>query len=95
MAVSTPTQPHGSSARLRGELGVGGAVALGVGGTIGGGIFVLIGVAAEVTGPGTLLAFVLGLAVVALIALPYTELTARAPRAGGGYAFTQTVLGGR
>jgi basic amino acid/polyamine antiporter, APA family len=80
---------------MRGDLGVGGAVALGVGGTIGGGIFVLIGVAAEAAGPGALLAFVLGLAVVALIALPYTELTARAPRAGGGYAFTQTVLGGR
>jgi basic amino acid/polyamine antiporter, APA family len=74
---------------------VGGAVALGVGGTIGGGIFVLIGVAAGAAGPGALLAFVLGLAVVALIALPYTELTARAPRAGGGYAFTQAVLGGR
>jgi APA family basic amino acid/polyamine antiporter len=95
MAVSTTPQPHGSSVRLRRDLGVGGAVALGVGGTIGGGIFVLIGVAAEAAGPGALLAFVIGLAVVALIAVPYTELTARAPRAGGGYAFTQAVLGGR
>jgi APA family basic amino acid/polyamine antiporter len=95
MAMPRTPQSHGSSVRLRGDLGVGGAVALGVGGTIGGGIFVLIGVAAEAAGPGALLAFAIGLAVVALIAVPYTELTARAPRAGGGYAFTQAALGGR
>jgi APA family basic amino acid/polyamine antiporter len=42
-----------------------------------------------------LLSFVLGLAVVALIALPYTEIATRAPRAGGGYAFVQLTLGDR
>ncbi len=66
-----------------------------MGGTVGGGIFVLVGVAAEAAGPGALLAFALGFVVVALVALPYTELAGRRPGAGGGYAFTQHVLGPR
>ena len=83
------------SQRLQQTLGLRGAVALGVGGTVGGGIFVLVGVAAEAAGPGALLAFALGFVVVALIALPYTELTGRRVGSGGGYAFTQHVLGRR
>src|SRR6266704_3564384 len=63
------------------------AVALGVGGTIGGGIFVLVGAAAGRAGPGALLAFVLAFAVSLLIALPYAELACRYPLAGGGYVF--------
>src|SRR5215467_3729007 len=69
------------------------AVALGVGGTIGGGIFVLVGAAAGRAGPGALLAFVLAFAVSLLIALPYAELACRYPLAGGGYAFARAVLG--
>src|SRR6266702_4328529 len=69
------------------------AVALGVGGTIGGGIFVLVGAAAGRAGPGALLAFVLAFAVSLLIALPYAELACRYPLAGGGYAFARTLLG--
>src|SRR6266705_1246537 len=71
------------------------AVALGVGGTIGGGIFVLVGAAAGRAGPGALLAFVLAFAVSLLIALPYAELACRYPLAGGGYAFARALLGER
>src|SRR5215467_257987 len=71
------------------------AVALGVGGTIGGGIFVLVGAAAGRAGPGALLAFVLAFAVSLLIAMPYAELACRYPLAGGGYAFARAVLGQR
>jgi APA family basic amino acid/polyamine antiporter len=81
--------------RLRAHLGLRGAVALGVGGTVGGGIFVLTGVAARSAGSGAWLAFVFGLGAVALIALPYTEVATRAPRAGGGYAFVQATLGSK
>src|SRR2546429_4582209 len=69
------------------------AVGLGVGGTIGGGIFVLVGAAAGRAGPGALLAFALAFCVSLLIALPYAELACRYPLAGGGYAFARTLLG--
>ncbi len=69
------------------------AVALGIGGTIGGGIFVLVGAAAGRAGPGALLAFALAFSVSLLISLPYAELACRYPLAGGGYAFARTLLG--
>src|SRR5438874_13202408 len=69
-------------------------VALGVGGTIGGAIFVLVGVAIKQAGPlGALLSFVLAFLAAVVIALPYAELACRYPLAGGGYAFVQAVLG--
>jgi basic amino acid/polyamine antiporter, APA family len=81
--------PH----QLRRVLSLREAVALGVGGTIGGGIFVLVGAAAGRAGPGALLAFVLAFGVSLLIALPYAELACRYPLAGGGYAFVRALLG--
>jgi APA family basic amino acid/polyamine antiporter len=78
---------------LRRELGLRGAVALGVGGTVGGGIYVLVGAAAGEAGPGALLAFALAFVASLLIALPYAELSCRYPLAGGGYAFARAVLG--
>ncbi|HLI06864.1 MAG TPA: amino acid permease [Ktedonobacteraceae bacterium] len=84
----------GQGARqLRRVLNLREAVALGVGGTIGGGIFVLIGVAAGRAGPAALLSFVLAFCASLLIALPYAELACRYPLAGGGYAFARTLLG--
>lgn len=68
-------------------------LAIGIGGTIGGGIFVLVGEAAGVAGPAVLLSFVLAFLASLLIALPYAELACRYPHAGGGYAFTRAVFG--
>ena len=56
---STGVPPQQGSHQLRRVLTLREAVALGVGGTIGGGIFVLVGAAAGRAGPGALLAFVL------------------------------------
>lgn len=89
----TADTPRGSS--LRRELGLGAAVAIGIGGTVGGGIYVLLGAAAGVAGPAALVAFPLAFAASLLIALPYAELACRHPRAGGGYAFAREVLGRR
>jgi APA family basic amino acid/polyamine antiporter len=80
---------------LRRSLGLGQAVAVGVGGTVGGGIFVLVGVAASLTGPSALLSFAVAFVAAALIAMPYAELSCRLPSAGGGYAFVRDVLGSR
>src|SRR6266446_6096814 len=90
---STPGPSEQDSHRLRRVLTLREAVALGVGGTIGGGIFVLVGAAAGRAGPGALLAFVLAFGVSLLIALPYAELACRYPLAGGGYAFAKAVRG--
>src|SRR2546421_2371526 len=68
------------------------AVALGVGGTIGGGIFVLVGAAAGRAGAGALLAFLLAFGVSLLIALPYAELACPFPLAGGGYALSPALV---
>jgi APA family basic amino acid/polyamine antiporter len=89
-ATASDAQPG-----LRRALGLRGAVALGVGGTIGGGIYVLIGRAAGEAGPGALVSFGLAFLAALLIALPYAELSSRYPIAGGGYAFARAVFGER
>ena len=74
-------------------LGLREAVALGIGGTVGGGIFVLVGATAGMAGPAALLAYLLAFVASLAIALPYAELACRLPLAGGGYAFVRAVLG--
>lgn len=95
MQEKEAARPSGSAPaqQLRRELGLREAVALGIGGTVGGGSFVLIGVVAGSAGPAALLAFGLAFFVSLLIALPYAELSCRLPAAGGGYAFAREVLG--
>jgi APA family basic amino acid/polyamine antiporter len=89
---SSPTQQE--RVRLPQTMGLQELVALGVGGTIGGAIFVLVGTAIDQAGPlGALCSFVLAFLVAIVIALPYTELACRFPLAGGGYAFVQALLG--
>jgi basic amino acid/polyamine antiporter, APA family len=83
----------GTEDALRRELGLGAAVALGIGGTVGGGVYVLVGAAAGRAGPGALLAFAFAFGAALLIALPYAELARRYPVAGGGYAFARAVFG--
>lgn len=88
-----PPLTESSGPGLRRALGLREAVALGVGGTVGGGIFVLVGVAADRAGPAALVAFALAFTASLLIALPYAELACRLPLAGGGYAFVRHALG--
>jgi APA family basic amino acid/polyamine antiporter len=79
--------------QLRRSLGLGRAVTLGLSGTIGGSIFVLIGPATGLAGPGVLLAFVVAFVAILLFALPYAELACNFPCAGGGYAAARATLG--
>ena len=87
------TERSADPPRLHRVLGLRDAITLGVGGTIGGGVFVLIGAAAGLAGPAVLLSFVLAFAASLVIALPYAELATRYPLAGGGYAVVRAVLG--
>lgn len=92
-AARTASGHNAGAPQLRRELGLGGAVALGVGGTVGGGIYVLVGAAAGEAGPAALVAFGIAFLASLMIALPYAELACRYPLAGGGYAFARAVFG--
>jgi len=76
------------------NLGLFDATMIGVGAMIGAGIFVLTGIAAGVSGPGSILAFALNGVVTLLTAFAYAELAAAIPEAGGGYAFVRRAFPG-
>src|SRR5690242_14110106 len=68
--------------------------ALGIGGIIGAGIFVLTGTAAaQYAGPSIMLSFVLGGIVCSFVGLCYSELAAMIPVAGSTYSYTYATLG--
>ncbi|KAK9095212.1 hypothetical protein Scep_026681 [Stephania cephalantha] len=68
-------------------------VLLGVGATIGSGIFVLTGTVASTAGPGVVLSFLLAGAVSVLNALCYAELASRFPAViGGSYMYAYTAF---
>ena len=89
--TAVPLEPD--KTQLRRTMGLRATVALGIGGTIGGAIFILVGKAIYLAGPGALFSFGLAFLAAVLIALPYAELACRYPLAGGGYASVQAILG--
>ncbi len=70
-----------------------GAVAIGIGGMVGGGIFATLGVAAEQAGGATPLAFLLGGIVAALTATSYAKLSVRYRSSGGTVTFIDEIFG--
>jgi amino acid transporter len=74
------------------ELGLLDATMIGMGAMIGAGIFVLTGLAAEISGPAAILVFALNGVVTAFTGLSYAELAASIPKSGGGYAFVREIF---
>ncbi len=71
-----------------------GLVAIGLGATIGAGIFVLTGTAAaQYAGPALSLSFVIGGIACGFVGLCYAELAAMIPEAGSTYTYTRASLG--
>jgi APA family basic amino acid/polyamine antiporter len=66
---------------------------LGVGSTIGTGIFVLTSEAAQQAGPGMIISFVLAAFVCGVATLCYAELAAMVPVSGAAYAYTYVSFG--
>jgi len=75
------------------RLGVWDVTAIGIGGTIGAGIFVLTGRAASHTGSGVILSFILCGIAVGITALVYAELSSAYPISGSAYSYTYLALG--
>lgn len=78
--------------RLSREMGLLDATMIGVGAMIGAGIFVLIGIAAGVSGPALLVTFGLNGLVALLTAMSYAELGSCFHDAGGGYLWVKEGL---
>lgn len=78
--------------RLRRELGIGGAILLGLGSMIGTGVFVSIGIAAGVAGPAVIPAIALAALVAACNALSSAQLAASHAVSGGTYEYGYRYL---
>ncbi len=81
-----------SEVRLAREMSLMDATLIGVGAMIGAGIFVLIGIAAGVAGPGLILTFSLNALIALLTAMSYAELGSCYHDAGGGYLWVKEGL---
>ena len=66
---------------------------LGVGATIGTGIFIIMNEAVPVAGPGVVLSFVIAGITAGLTALCYAELASTIPVSGSSYSYTYATLG--
>lgn len=90
MSSGAPANPQ--PPQLRREVGLLGAVALGLGSIIGTGVFVSIGIAAGVAGPSVVLAIVLAALVALCNALSSAQLAAVHPVSGGTYEYAYLRL---
>ncbi|PVU86752.1 hypothetical protein BB560_006611 [Smittium megazygosporum] len=79
---------------LNRTLGVVDLISVGIGCTIGSGIFVLTGdVAKNIAGPSVIISFIISGISASLTAFSYAELSAIIPSAGAGYSFIYVALG--
>ncbi len=77
----------GEQGRLARVVGVPGAVLMGLGSILGTGIFVSIGLAAEVAGPSVILAVAMAAVVATFNGLSSAQLAASHPVSGGTYEY--------
>ena len=87
-----PDDAHGPA--LRRTLGPWGLTALGIGAVIGGGIFVITGVAAaDHAGPAIILSFIIAAICSLFTALCYAEFASMIPISGSAYSYAYATLG--
>lgn len=75
------------------QLGLREVVAMGVGGLIGGGIFAVLGVAADIAGNATFLAYLIAGAVAMASGYSYARLTSHFDEEGGSFTFLEHYTG--
>ncbi len=69
-----------------------GAIGIGIGAMVGGGILALAGVAFAVSGPSAILAFVINGVIAAVTALSFAEMASANPQSGGTYTYAKKAL---
>ncbi|XP_031502797.1 cationic amino acid transporter 9, chloroplastic [Nymphaea colorata] len=88
-----PPLPEGGGEELVRRLGAIDLILLGIGASIGAGIFVVTGTVARDAGPGVTISFIIAGAACALCALCYAELSSRFPAlVGGAYLYTYAAF---
>lgn len=68
-------------------------VMIGLGATIGTGIFVITGLASSIAGPGIVLSFIIASLCSLFVALCYAELSSMIPLTGSAYSYTYVIFG--
>ncbi|XP_006350453.1 cationic amino acid transporter 4, vacuolar-like [Solanum tuberosum] len=92
--AATPTKQTLATQQLARKLSLFDLVAIGVGATIGAGVYILVGtVAREHTGPSLTVSFFIGGLAAALSAFCYAELACRCPSAGSAYHYSYVCIG--
>ncbi|TFH03153.1 MAG: amino acid permease [Candidatus Thorarchaeota archaeon] len=91
--VVTPDDAHGDE-RFDRRLGLVGALSIGLGAMLGGGIYVIAGTAAGMIGPALVMAYLATGLLTIFTAINYAELACSIPKQGGGYTFAQDTIGG-
>lgn len=82
---------HNKSTTAR-TIGLFGALGIGVGAMVGGGILALAGVAFAVSGPSAILAFVINGVIALITALSFAEMASANPQSGGTYTYAKKAL---
>ncbi|KAH3743501.1 amino acid permease [Pelomyxa schiedti] len=83
----------GNERSLRRKLGILDVIFLGIGSTIGAGVYSLIGISAQTAGPGVVVSALLCGFSCLMTALVYAEFSARVPVAGSAYTYAYVIFG--
>lgn len=78
---------------LERTLGLGPALAIGIGTMVGAGIFVFPGIAGGDAGPAAMFSFLIAGSIAMVVAICTTELATAMPESGGGYYFASRIFG--
>ncbi|XP_060196795.1 cationic amino acid transporter 4, vacuolar-like isoform X1 [Lycium barbarum] len=92
--TATRTRQKLATQQLARKLSLFDVTAIGVGATVGAGVYILVGtVAREHTGPSLTISFFIGGIAAALSAFCYAELACRCPSAGSAYHYSYVCIG--
>src|ERR1700749_2347569 len=91
--MNAETGADSGQSELKRSVGLWGLSAIGIGGTLGTGIFFILSQAVPVAGPAVIWSFVIGGIVAGLTALCYAEMAGAVPASGSTYSYAYATLG--